>query len=139
MYLTITKMSYISSRRINFQIQQNRIFENRVNKSIEDLTKIQPFMPTQDFDFKTKEIQSNISEERFIEMIQYFKEKITEGDMFELPSRIYKYAHHAGQDLQSTFVSTVSKFKTTKPKSIYVLCAVSIDRILSELVLPKVS
>ena len=32
-------------------------------------------MPTQDFDFKTKEIQSNISEERFIEMIQYFKEK----------------------------------------------------------------
>lgn len=53
--------------------------ENRVNKSIEDLTKIQPFMPTQDFDFKTKEIQSNISEERFIEMIQYFKEKITEG------------------------------------------------------------
>ncbi len=36
-------------------------------------------MPTQDFDFKTKEIQSNISEERFIEMIQYFKEKITEG------------------------------------------------------------
>ena len=36
-------------------------------------------MPTQDFDFKTKEIQSNISEERFIEMIQYFKDKITEG------------------------------------------------------------
>ncbi len=72
-------MSYISSRRINFQIQQNQILENRVIKSIEDLTKIQPFMPTQGFDFKTKEIQSNISEERFIEMIQYFKEKITEG------------------------------------------------------------
>ncbi|MGU3127148.1 hypothetical protein ACVXZZ_14475 [Staphylococcus aureus] len=57
-------------------------------------------MPTQDFDFKTKEIQSNISEERFIEMIQYFKEKITEGDMFQVvPSRIYKYAHHASQHL----------------------------------------
>ena len=62
-------------------------------------------MPTQDFDFKTKEIQSNISEERFIEMIQYFKDKITEGDMFQVvPSRIYKYAHHANQHLnQLTF------------------------------------
>ena len=79
MYLTITKMSYISSRRINFQNSTKSDLENRVNKSIEDLTKIQPFMPTQDFDFKTKEIQQNISEERFIEMIQYFKEKITEG------------------------------------------------------------
>ncbi len=82
--IMITKMSYISSRRMNFELKQNPDLENRVNKSIEDLTKIQPFMPTQDFDFKTKEIQSNISEERFIEMIQYFKEKITEGDMFQV-------------------------------------------------------
>ncbi len=40
-------------------------------------------MPTQDLIFKTKEIQSNILK-KFIEMIQYFKEKITEGDMFQV-------------------------------------------------------
>lgn len=95
--------------------------ENRVIKSIEDLTKIQPFMPTQDFDFKTKEIQSNISEERFIEMIQYFKEKITEGDMFQVvPSRIYKYAHHASQHLNQLSFQLYQNLKR-QGKSIYVL------------------
>ncbi|HCV1552119.1 TPA: chorismate-binding protein [Staphylococcus aureus] len=90
--------------------------ENRVNKSIEDLTKIQPFMPTQDFDFKTKEIQSNISEERFIEMIQYFKEKITEGDMFQVvPSRIYKYAHHANQHLNQLTFQLYQNLKRQNP------------------------
>ncbi|MBN4950212.1 MULTISPECIES: anthranilate synthase component I, partial [Staphylococcus] len=90
--------------------------ENRVNKSIEDLTKIQPFMPTQDFDFKTKEIQSNISEERFIEMIQYFKEKITEGDMFQVvPSRIYKYAHHASQHLNQLSFQLYQNLKRQNP------------------------
>ncbi|MBU7081725.1 anthranilate synthase component I [Staphylococcus aureus] len=90
--------------------------ENRVNKSIEDLTKIQPFMPTQDFDFKTKEIQSNISEERFIEMIQYFKEKITEGDMFQVvPSRIYKYANHANQHLNQLTFQLYQNLKRQNP------------------------
>ncbi|PTK16107.1 anthranilate synthase component I, partial [Mammaliicoccus sciuri] len=84
--------------------------------SIEDLTKIQPFMPTQDFDFKTKEIQSNISDERFIEMIQYFKEKIAEGDMFQVvPSSIYKYAHHANQHLNQLTFQLYQNLKRQNP------------------------
>ena len=55
--------------------------ENRVNKSIEDLTKIQTIHAYNKILILNKEIQSNISEERFIEMIQHFKEKITEGDI----------------------------------------------------------
>ena len=112
--------------------------ENRVNKSIEDLTKIQPFMPTQDFDFKTKEIQSNISEERFIEMIQYFKDKITEGDMFQVvPSRIYKYAHHANQHLNQLTFQLYQNLKRQNQVHICIIL-ISINPTLS-VVLTKVS
>ncbi len=57
-------------------------------------------------------------------MIQYFKEKITEGDMFQVvPSRIYKYAHHASQHLNQLSFQLYQNLNPTKPltKSIYVL------------------
>ncbi|MBE5662623.1 anthranilate synthase component I [Staphylococcus sp. SS21] len=90
--------------------------EARVNKSINDLTKIQPFTPTHDFDFKDKQIQSNISESRFIEMIKYFKEKITEGDMFQVvPSRIYSYKHHASSNLNQLSFQLYQNLKRQNP------------------------
>ncbi|HCW7452602.1 TPA: chorismate-binding protein [Staphylococcus aureus] len=85
--------------------------ENRVNKSIEDLTKIQPFMPTQDFDFKTKEIQSNISEERFIEMIQYLKRQNPSPYMYYLN---IDQPYIVGSSPES-FVSVKDQIVTTNP------------------------
>ncbi len=77
-------------------------------------------MPTQDFDFKTKEIQSNISEERYRNDSVFQRENNRRG---YVPSCAIEFTNMRIMlsNIKSTFVSTVSKFKTTKPKSIYVL------------------
>ncbi|WP_426366140.1 anthranilate synthase component I [Mammaliicoccus lentus] len=58
------------------ELQNIKLFENKINHH------------------KKGDLETNISEEAFMEEVSYYKTLISKGDMFQVvPSRIYKYKH----------------------------------------------
>lgn len=82
-----------------FSGDNNKQLKARVKKNIKALSQIKVYEENYILPPKQSEIVPNISNDKFIEIVKYLKQKITEGDMFQVvPSRIYSYQHHFGQD-----------------------------------------
>lgn len=61
-------------------------------------------------------IEPNIDEATFIAQVQQFKGRIQQGDMFQVvPSRIYRYAHHFGEQLHPLTYQLYQKLKRNNP------------------------
>ncbi|NLK10293.1 MAG: anthranilate synthase component I, partial [Staphylococcus equorum] len=63
-----------------------------------------------------KEIKSNIAPEQFINTISKMKSLIQQGDMFQVvPSIVYSYEHHFGQQLQAMSYQLYQNLKRQNP------------------------
>lgn len=68
--------------------------EQELNNMIETLKDISLFQNKIDHTLRG-ELETNISEEDFMQEVDYYKSLISKGDMFQVvPSRIYKYKHY---------------------------------------------
>ncbi|MCD8819517.1 anthranilate synthase component I [Mammaliicoccus sciuri] len=68
--------------------------EQELNNMIETLKDISLFQNKIDHTLRG-ELETNISEEDFMQEVEYYKSLISKGDMFQVvPSRIYKYKHY---------------------------------------------
>ncbi|PTK06550.1 anthranilate synthase component I [Mammaliicoccus sciuri] len=56
------------------------------------------------------ELETNISEEDFMQEVEYYKSLISKGDMFQVvPSRIYKYKHYFNEQHKDTLKLQIYK------------------------------
>ena len=106
---------YIISTNLFSQVKRDTLIQ-RVKERIEHLKSIQVYQPKVTFQVPDKEIEANVSEKHFMNIVSDFKRKITEGDMFQVvPSRIYKYKHHFNNQLQTLSFQLYQNLKRQNP------------------------
>ncbi|EGG96052.1 anthranilate synthase component I [Staphylococcus warneri] len=106
---------YIISTNLFSQVKRDVLIQ-RVKERIEQLKTIQVYQPKVTFQVQDKEIEANVSEQHFMNIVSDFKKKITEGDMFQVvPSRIYKYKHHFNNQLQTLSFQLYQNLKRQNP------------------------
>jgi len=106
---------YVISTNLFSQVAREKLIK-RVKERIEQLKTIQVYQPSIQFKAKDKQIETNISEQHFMEIVSDFKKKITEGDMFQVvPSRIYRYKHHFRNQRQSLSFQLYQNLKRQNP------------------------
>lgn len=88
----------------------------KVDQAIEQLKAIKPFQDLPTIMNFEKDVKVNIPDQQFINIIKYYKEKITQGDMFQIvPSRIYSYQHQQKQQLDQFSFQLYQKLKRQNP------------------------
>ncbi|PTI34453.1 anthranilate synthase component I [Staphylococcus warneri] len=106
---------YIISTNLFSQVKQDVLIQ-RVKERIEDLKAIQVYQPKVSYQVQDKQIEANVSEQHFMNIVSDFKKKITEGDMFQVvPSRIYRYKHHFNNQLQALSFQLYQNLKRQNP------------------------
>ena len=82
-----------------FSKASNAELKLRVKHRIQALSQIKVYQENNKMVPKRSEIKANISDKQFIDIVTQMKQRITEGDMFQVvPSRIYSYQHHFGEN-----------------------------------------
>lgn len=90
--------------------------EQKVTQSIKELQQLKIYQPMQTFDEKPKHITTNVSNNQFKSIVQYYKEKIKQGDMFQVvPSRIYSYQHSNAKYLNQFSFQLYQNLKRQNP------------------------
>lgn len=83
--------------------------EQELNNMIETLKDISLFQNKIDHTSRG-ELETNISEEDFMQEVEYYKSLISQGDMFQVvPSRIYKYKHYFNEQHKDTLKLQIYK------------------------------
>ncbi|MDT0669864.1 anthranilate synthase component I [Mammaliicoccus sciuri] len=83
--------------------------EQELNNMIETLKDISLFQNKIDHTLRG-ELETNISEEDFMQEVEYYKSLISKGDMFQVvPSRIYKYKHYFNEQHKDTLKLQIYK------------------------------
>lgn len=83
--------------------------EQELNNMIETLKDISLFQNKIDHT-SIGELETNISEEDFMQEVEYYKSLISKGDMFQVvPSRIYKYKHYFNEQHKDTLKLQIYK------------------------------
>ncbi|MCJ0908894.1 anthranilate synthase component I [Mammaliicoccus sciuri] len=83
--------------------------EQELNNMIETLKDISLFQNKIDHTSRG-ELETNISEEDFMQEVEYYKSLISKGDMFQVvPSRIYKYKHYFNEQHKDTLKLQIYK------------------------------
>ncbi len=83
--------------------------EQELNNMIETLKDISLFQNKIDHTLRG-ELETNISEEDFMQEVEYYKSLIGKGDMFQVvPSRIYKYKHYFNEQHKDTLKLQIYK------------------------------
>lgn len=83
--------------------------EQELNNMIETLKGISLFQNKIDHTLRG-ELETNISEEDFMQEVEYYKSLISKGDMFQVvPSRIYKYKHYFNEQQKDTLKLQIYK------------------------------
>ncbi|MFY2152095.1 anthranilate synthase component I [Mammaliicoccus sciuri] len=83
--------------------------EQELNNMIETLKGISLFQNKIDHTLRG-ELETNISEEDFMQEVEYYKSLISKGDMFQVvPSRIYKYKHYFNEQNKDTLKLQIYK------------------------------
>lgn len=83
--------------------------EQELNNMIESLKDISLFQNKIDHTSRG-ELETNISEEDFMQEVEYYKSLISKGDMFQVvPSRIYKYKHYFNEQHKDTLKLQIYK------------------------------
>ncbi|MCD8874553.1 anthranilate synthase component I [Mammaliicoccus sciuri] len=83
--------------------------EQELNNMIETLKGISLFQNKIDHTLRG-ELETNISEEDFMQEVEYYKSLISKGDMFQVvPSRIYKYKHYFNEQHKDTLKLQIYK------------------------------
>lgn len=83
--------------------------EQVLNYMIETLKDISLFQNKIDHTSRG-ELETNISEEDFMQEVEYYKSLISKGDMFQVvPSRIYKYKHYFNEQHKDTLKLQIYK------------------------------
>lgn len=83
--------------------------EQVLNNMIETLKEISLFQNKIDHTSRG-ELETNISEEDFMQEVEYYKSLISKGDMFQVvPSRIYKYKHYFNEQHKDTLKLQIYK------------------------------
>ncbi|PTK06524.1 anthranilate synthase component I [Mammaliicoccus sciuri] len=83
--------------------------EQELNNMIETLKDISLFQNKIDHTLRG-ELETNISEEDFMQEVDYYKSLISKGDMFQVvPSRIYKYKHYFNEQHKDTLKLQIYK------------------------------
>ena len=83
--------------------------EQVLNNMIETLKDISLFQNKIDHTLRG-ELETNISEEDFMQEVEYYKSLISKGDMFQVvPSRIYKYKHYFNEQNKDTLKLQIYK------------------------------
>ncbi|UXU82729.1 anthranilate synthase component I [Mammaliicoccus sciuri] len=83
--------------------------EQALNNMIETLKGISLFQNKIDHTSRG-ELETNISEEDFMQEVEYYKSLISKGDMFQVvPSRIYKYKHYFNEQHKDTLKLQIYK------------------------------
>ncbi|UXV28330.1 anthranilate synthase component I [Mammaliicoccus sciuri] len=83
--------------------------EQELNNMIETLKDISLFQNKIDHTSRG-ELETNISEEDFMQEVEYYKSLISKGDMFQVvPSRIYKYKHYFNEQYKDTLKLQIYK------------------------------
>lgn len=83
--------------------------EQELNNMIETLKDISLFQNKIDHTLRG-ELETNISEEDFMQEVEYYKSLISKGDMFQVvPSRIYKYKHYFNEQYKDTLKLQIYK------------------------------
>ena len=82
-----------------FSKASNAELKLRVKHRIQALSQIKVYQENNKMVPKRSGIKANISDKQFIDIVTQMKQRITEGDMFQVvPSRIYSYQHHFGEN-----------------------------------------
>ncbi|WP_353463753.1 anthranilate synthase component I [Mammaliicoccus sciuri] len=90
------------------QITEEEV-EQELNNMIETLKDISLFQNKIDHTLRG-ELETNISEEDFMQEVEYYKSLISKGDMFQVvPSRIYKYKHYFNEQHKDTLKLQIYK------------------------------
>lgn len=106
---------YIISTNL-FSNRSKTQLQARVDQRIKDLKSINLTHDKIEFNTTNRQIETNIEEPQFLNIIKSLKEKITEGDMFQVvPSRIYYYQHHFEQHLNQLSFQLYQKLKRQNP------------------------
>lgn len=83
--------------------------EQELNNMIETLKDISLLQNKIDHTLRG-ELETNISEEDFMQEVEYYKSLISKGDMFQVvPSRIYKYKHYFNEQHKDTLKLQIYK------------------------------
>ncbi|MBO1197775.1 anthranilate synthase component I [Staphylococcus simiae] len=99
-----------------FSKVDDHILNQKVDQAIEQLKTIKPFQDLPTIANFEKDVKANIPDQQFINIIKYYKEKITQGDMFQIvPSRIYSYQHQQKEQLDQFSFQLYQKLKRQNP------------------------
>src|SRR5699024_3502527 len=90
--------------------------KSRVNKRVEELKQISIYPSKIENKNTEKKIKSNIAPAQFMNTISKMKSLIQQGDMFQVvPSIIYSYEHHFGQELKQMSYQLYQNLKRQNP------------------------
>lgn len=99
-----------------FSKDNDYALKQKVDKAIEQLKEIKPFQDLPKLDHYEKDVTTNVPDQQFINIIKYYKEKIAQGDMFQIvPSRIYSYQHYQKEQLDLFSFQLYQKLKRQNP------------------------
>lgn len=89
----------------NTEAQVEQVLNN-MNETLKDISLFQ-----NKIDHTSRgELETNISEEDFMQEVEYYKSLISKGDMFQVvPSRIYKYKHYFNEQHKDTLKLQIYK------------------------------
>lgn len=99
-----------------FSKASNAELKLRVKHRIQALSQIKVYQENNKMVPKRSEIKANISDKQFIDIVTQMKQRITEGDMFQVvPSRIYSYQHHFGENKNQLSYQLYQNLKRKNP------------------------
>lgn len=99
-----------------FSKASNAELKLRVKHRIQALSQIKVYQENNKMVPKRSEIKVNISDKQFIDIVTQMKQRITEGDMFQVvPSRIYSYQHHFGENKNQLSYQLYQNLKRKNP------------------------
>lgn len=92
------------------------VLEQRVEKMIAEFDNIALFEPPLPKILPDKEIKTSVDDETFKQYVADFKRYICQGDMFQaVPSRIYRYTHHFGDQRDQLTFRLFQRLKRNNP------------------------
>jgi anthranilate synthase component 1 len=90
--------------------------EENINHRIAELKELSIYPETINFEQQDKTIETNMTEQSFMDTVAYLKTLIQQGDMFQVvPSIIYSYKHRFDNQLQTLAYQMYQKLKRQNP------------------------
>lgn len=90
--------------------------EENINHRIAGLKELSIYPETVNFEQQDKTIETNMTEQSFMDTVAYLKTLIQQGDMFQVvPSIIYSYKHRFDNQLQTLAYQMYQKLKRQNP------------------------